>query len=275
MVLSRNPDPADRDKFVAGLEWSQTEVQTACLSALEKLGPGDQPKEQIALSKALRRLGADEGEYVAREQVIKLLQRNNNQSFPFVIGKSGHRPQPEAIDLWTKWIGFRFKDEVAAEFGSNDVELTQLKAILAEMDLERGDAKRGAELFKNRACVQCHNGRSALGPDLGGVTSRFSREDLFIAIVAPSRDVSNRYQTTAVSTKEGKSYSGLIVYESVDGFLLRNGSGQTFRIETSQVDEKRKSPISLMPAGLLKGMTPKDHADLYAYLKSLGSTRTP
>ena len=275
VVLSRNPDPADRDKFVAGLEWSQTEVQTACLSALEKLGPGDQPKEQIALSKALRRLGADEGEYVAREQVIKLLQRNNNQSFPFVMGKSGHRPQPEAIDLWTKWIGFRFKDEVAAEFGSNDVELTQLKAILAEMDLERGDAKRGAELFKNRACVQCHNGRSALGPDLGGVTSRFSREDLFIAIVAPSRDVSNRYQTTAVSTKEGKSYSGLIVYESVDGFLLRNGSGQTFRIETSQVDEKRKSPISLMPAGLLKGMTPKDHADLYAYLKSLGSTRTP
>ena len=275
VVLSRNPEPADRDKFVAGLDWSQIEVQTACLSALEKLGPDDQPKEQIALIKALRRLGADEVEYVAREQVVKLLQRNNNRSFPFVMGKSGHRPQPEAIDLWTKWIAFRFKDEVAAEFGGDDVELTQLKTILAESDLDRGDARRGAELFKNRACVQCHNGRSALGPDLGGVTSRFSREDLFIAIVAPSRDVSNRYQTTVVSTREGKSYSGLIVYESVDGFLLRNGSGQTFRIETSQVDEKRKSPISLMPAGLLKGMTPRDHADLYAYLKSIGTNQTP
>ena len=275
VVLSRNPEPADRDKFIAGLEWSQTEVQSACLSALEKLGPDDQPKEQIALVKALRRLGADEGEFVAREQVVKLLQRNNNQSFPFVPGKSGHRPQPEAIDLWTKWIGFRFKDEAGAEFGGQDVELTQLKTILAESDLETGDAKRGSELFKGRACLQCHNGRSALGPDLGGVTSRFSREDLFIAIVAPSRDVSNRYQTTVVSTKDGKSYSGLIVYESVDGFLLRNGSGQTFRIETSQVDEKRKSPISLMPGGLLKGFTPKDHADLYAYLKSIGTTRTP
>ncbi len=275
VVLSRNPVPADRDKFIAGLEWSQTEVQAACLSALEKLGPSDQPKEQIALVKGLRRLGADEGEYVAREQVIKLLQRNNNQSFPFVAGKPGHRPQPETVDLWTKWIVFRFKDEATSEFGGNDVELTQLKSILAESDRESGDAKRGAELFQSRACLQCHNGRSALGPDLGGVTSRFSREDLFVAIVAPSRDVSNRYQTTVVSTKDGKSYSGLIVYESVDGFLLRNGSGQTFRIETNQVDEKRKSPISLMPVGLLKGLTPKDHADLYAYLKSIGSTRVP
>ena len=275
VVLSRNPDPADRDKFVAGLEWSQTEVQSACLSALEKLGPNDQPKEQIALLKGLRRLGADEGEYVAREHVVKLLQRNNDQSFPFVTGKPGHRPQPETVDLWTKWIVFRFKEEATAELGGNNVELTQLKTILAESDRESGDVKRGAELFKSRACLQCHNGRSSLGPDLGGVTSRFSREDLFVAIVAPSRDVSNRYQTTVVSTKDGKSYSGLVVYESVDGFLLRNGSGQTFRIETTQVDEKRKSPISLMPTGLLKGLTPRDHADLYSYLKSIGTTRTP
>ncbi len=275
VVLSRNPDPTDRDKFVAGLEWSQTEVQSACLSALEKLEPDDRPKEQIALLKALRRLGADEGEYVAREQVVKLLQRNNNQTFPFVTGKPGHRPQPETVDLWTKWIVFRFKEEATSELGGNNLELTQLKTILAESDGESGDAKRGAELFKSRACLQCHNGRSALGPDLGGVTSRYSREDLFVAIVAPSRDVSNRYQTTVVSTKDGKSYSGLIVYESVDGFLLRNGSGQTFRIETTQVDEKRKSPISLMPTGLLKGLTPRDHADLYSYLKSIGTTRTP
>ena len=225
--------------------------------------------------KALRRLGADEGEYVAREQVVKLLQRNNNQTFPFVTGKPGHRPQPETVDLWTKWIVFRFKEEATSELGGNNLELTQLKTILAESDGESGDAKRGAELFKSRACLQCHNGRSALGPDLGGVTSRYSREDLFVAIVAPSRDVSNRYQTTVVSTKDGKSYSGLIVYESVDGFLLRNGSGQTFRIETTQVDEKRKSPISLMPTGLLKGLTPRDHADLYSYLKSIGTTRTP
>lgn len=275
VALSRNPEPADRDKFIAGLEWSQTEVQSACLTALEKLGPGERPDEQIALVKSLRRLGSDESEYLAREKVVQLLQRNNRQSIPFVMGKAGHRPQPEAVNQWTKWVETRFKDEAGSALGSNDQELSQLKSTLAGVDWGAGDAVRGAELFARRACVQCHSGRSALGPDLAGVSARFSREDLFTAIVAPSRDVSNRYQTTVVTTKDGKSYSGLIVYESTDGFLLRNSSGQTFRIETSQVDEKRKSPVSLMPTGLLRGLSPQDHADLYAYLRSNGTNRTP
>jgi putative membrane-bound dehydrogenase-like protein len=273
VVLSRNPDPIDRDKFIAGLEWSQTEVQTACLSALDTLGPSDMANEQIALLKALRRLGADEAEYQAREHVITLLERNNKQSFPFVMGKAGHRPQPEPVNQWTKWMEIRFKAETATAMGGHDMELEQFKAALAGIDWAAGNSVRGAELFARRACLQCHNGRSALGPDLAGVSSRFSREDLFTAIVAPSRDVSNRYQTTVVTTKDGKSFSGLIVYESTDGFLLRNGSGQTFRIETADVDEKRKSPVSLMPTGLLKGFTPKDHADLYAYLRSISVTR--
>ena len=274
VVLSRTPEPADRDLFVAGLQWSQSEVQSACLSALEKLGPNEKPDEQIALVKALRRLGADETEFVARESVVKLLERNTKQMFPFERGKSGHRPQPETIEKWTRWIEGRFPTEAAAELGGNNQELTELKAILAETDWESGDAGRGAELFNRRSCRQCHSGRVALGPDLAGVASRFSREDLFTAIVVPSRDVSSRYQTTVVATRDGKSYSGLIIYESVDGFLLRNGTGQTFRIEASQVEFRRKSPVSLMPVGLLKGLTPKELADLYAYLKSISNVQT-
>jgi putative membrane-bound dehydrogenase-like protein len=273
VVLSRKPEEIDRDKFIAGLSWSQAEVQTACLSALEALGPSANPAEQIALVKSLRRLGADEAEYTARDRVVALLERNNKKSFPFEKGKAGHRPQPDAIEKWTSWIQTRFPQEAASELGGNDLELSQLKTILAETDWSNGNAERGAELFTQRSCRQCHNGRSALGPDLAGVASRFSREDLFTAIVAPSRDVSTRYQTTLVQTRDGKQYSGLIVYESVDGFLIRNSSGQTFRIETYQVEEKRKSPVSLMPAGLLKGFTPKDHADLYAYLKTMNTVR--
>ena len=274
VVLSRKPDAMDRDRFVAGLDWSQSEVQAACLSALETLGPSKKPEEQIALLKALRRLGADDVEFAAREKVVKQLERNNKHSFPFEKGKSGYRPQPETVDKWSRWIEARFPAEAAAVLGSNNQEVSELKTILSETDWDSGNAARGAELFAQRSCKQCHNGRTALGPDLAGVASRFSREDLFTSIVLPSRDVSARYQTTVVSTRDGKNYSGLIVYEAVDGFLLRNGTGQTFRIEATQVESKRKSPVSLMPAGLLKGLSPKDHADLYAYLKSISSVRT-
>jgi putative heme-binding domain-containing protein len=66
-------------------------------------------------------------------------------------------------------------------------------------------------------------------------------------------------------------YSGLIVYESVDGLLLRNATNQTFRIETREIVSRTRSPVSLMPNGLLKDLTPQDYADLYAYLRTLGA----
>ena len=271
VVLARNPEPADRERFIAGLDWSQTEVLTACLTALDKLGPDDKPDEQLALLKSLRRLRSDASEYALRENVVRLLERNTGQKFPFVTGKGGHRPQPDTITAWTGWCQRQWPAETAAHLGDTGGEQARLMATLKEVDWSKGDAARGAELSTRRACVQCHSASGALGPDLAGAASRFSRDDLFIAIAIPSRDVSARYQTTIAQTKDGKTYSGLVIYESVDGFILRNGTGQTFRLETSQVEEKRKSPVSLMPAGLLKDLSPQDYADLYAHLQSLGT----
>ncbi|MEK6263073.1 MAG: PVC-type heme-binding CxxCH protein [Planctomycetota bacterium] len=274
VILSRNPVPTDRAKFVAGLDWSQTEVLSACLSALEKLGPGHQPDEQLALLKSLRRLGADEREYAAREIVVSLLERNNGQRFPFVTGKPGHRPQPETIAKWTALCQQKWPTETAAQLGGNDAEFSKLKTMLSEVNWNAGNAARGAELYTKRSCAQCHGAKGALGPDLMGAASRFSKEDLFTAILLPSRDVPARYQTTIVQTKEGQTYSGLIVYESVDGFLIRNGTGQTFRVETHQIDERRKSPVSVMPMGLLKDFTAADYADLFAHLQTLNIAKT-
>lgn len=271
VVLSRDADPQDRDRFLAGLEWSQTEVQAACLAALEKLPASNRPEELLALLKALRRLGSDEREYALRETVVKLMERDSGQTFPFVAGQDGYRPQPETVAAWSKWCETKWPRETAEQLGDGTGEQARLEAILKEVDWSKGNAERGAQLYTRRACNQCHSASGALGPDLAGAASRFSREDLFTAIAIPSRDVSARYQTTVVHTKDGKSFSGLVIYESVDGFILRNGTGQTFRIETSQVEEKRKSPVSLMPAGLLKDLTPQDFADLYSHLQSLGA----
>lgn len=270
VILSRNPEAIDRERFIAGLDWSQTEVLGACLTALEKLGPSEQAGEQVALLRSLRRLNSDEREYALRESVVGLLERNTGQKFSFVTGKAGYRPQPDAIAAWTEWCLSKWPAEVAAGLGDASGEQSKLLASLKEVDWSHGDVSRGAQLYQRRACVQCHSASGALGPDLVGAATRFSREDLFTAIALPSRDVSARYQTTIVQTKDGKTFSGLVVYESVDGFLLRNGTGQTFRIEASQVDEKRKSPVSLMPNGLLKDLSPRDLADLYVYLQSLG-----
>ena len=269
MVLSTKPEEQDRARFAAGLDSGPVEVLTSCVTALEKLPPKKDPEELVSLVKLLRRLGSEKSEFPLREQVVKLLERNTEEKFAFVRGAAGHVPQPEAIDGWTKWVTAEYPTQAAQILGSSDVQESGLKAQLAKIDWEKGDAERGKKLFTSRSCAQCHTGSSGLGPDLAGATGRFSREDLFMAIVAPNRDVSPRYQTILVETKAGKTYTGLVVYESVDGLLLRNGTNQTFRIEAADLESKRSLPTSLMPSGLMKDLKDADYADLYRYLKTL------
>jgi putative membrane-bound dehydrogenase-like protein len=269
VVLSGKPEEKDRSKFLDGLDSSQLEILSACLDALEKLTPSKDESQIVALTRCLRRLGADKSEFPARQRVVGLLRAATGQNFGFVDGPSGFNRQQEVIDRWSKWISEQFPESAADIVGASSQDLDALKSLLADVDWSAGDKTRGATLFEKRACIQCHGGRTALGPDLGGVAGRFSREDLFTAIVLPNKDVSSRYRTTMLELENGKVYSGLIIYESVDGVLLRNSTNQTFRIETRDVELRRKLPTSLMPAGLLKDLKPEDLADLHAYLNSL------
>jgi putative heme-binding domain-containing protein len=103
------------------------------------------------------------------------------------------------------------------------------------------------------------------------VTGRFSRDDLFTAILQPSKDVSPRYRTTQLTTAKGQVYQGIIVYEAVDGIILQTGPATTVRLKFTQVSERRLTATSLMPAGLLDRLSDGEIADLYAYLKSLAA----
>ncbi len=274
MTLAEMPEAVDRPWFRAGLESSQAEVLAGCLGALETLPADDGPDEQMALLKALRRLGQDEREFAARDRVVALLERNTGHKVPYVSGPEGRKPQRDAVAAWTTHLQERWPKEFATGLGSGD-DLAGLADLLAKVDWEQGDRVRGKAYYEKRACGQCHGGRSALGPDLTGAAERFSRSDLFTAIVAPSRDVSARYQTTLIETEAGKAYAGMIVYESVDGLLLRNATLQTFRIEAVDIADRKLSPVSLMPNGLMKDATPQDYADLFAYLRTLGTAAAP
>ena len=145
----------------------------------------------------------------------------------------------------------------------------QVLSVLHEVQWDQGSPERGQALFAKLTCSRCHGGRKALGPDLHGVGKRFNRKDLFAAIVDPNRDVPERYQLTTVITTDGKTYSGLIVYESVDGILLRDTQHRTYRIEAEDIETKVKKRVSLMPSGLLRNMVDQDLADLDAYLRRI------
>jgi putative membrane-bound dehydrogenase-like protein len=273
MVLAEKPDEQDRERFAAGLDFEPIEILTTCVTALEKLPEAKNAVELTALVKTLRRLGDQKAEFALRERIVKLLERNSDEEIGFVFGPAGYKPQPEAVRKWTDWVAEEFPEEAGRQLGGVDAGLPALVERLANVEWDAGDIERGRKLFVSRGCAQCHGAGGGLGPDLAGVTSRFSREDLFIAIALPNRDVSPRYQTTLVETKSGQIYTGLPVFDSADIRVLRNSVNQTFSIKVSDIESERKLAKSLMPEGLIKDVQDAGLADLYAYLKSL-SVRT-
>jgi putative heme-binding domain-containing protein len=235
------------------------------------LPPGNSAADHFALVNALRRLGNDKAELILRERAAALLKRSTNEDFGFIAGEAGRKPQPEVLEKWNRWLELTYPLQFARMNALRGDDSMQARHTLAEVDWNTGDPTRGKKLFETRTCAQCHNGRTALGPDLSGAARRFSRDDLFTAIIQPNRDVSPRYQTTMIETKAGKVYTGMIVYEAVDEVILRNATNQTFRFTPGEIEERRTLKTSLMPAGLLKDLKPTDFADLYAYLQSLST----
>jgi putative heme-binding domain-containing protein len=261
-LLARQPSADDRAKFLRGLESPQPATVRLCLEALAKLPPGADGKQLLALVRALRRLPPGKEEDRLREQLGRSLARLTGQE---MLGTDK--------DAWTAWLT-RTHPDLARQLGNADgVDVAGWDRRLAAVDWSAGDAERGRAVFRKASCAACHSGSQALGPDLQGVTGRFSRADLFTAILQPSKDVSPRYRTTQVGTTDGKVYQGLIIYEAVDGLILQTGPATTVRVAGSQMAERRLTDLSLMPTGLIDRLSDREIADLYAYLKSLGGDR--
>ncbi|QDT56817.1 hypothetical protein Pan44_48770 [Caulifigura coniformis] len=260
---------SDRPYFVAALENTAEEILDVSLDCLAALPPNQEADEQIALVKVLRRLGDGRQERKLRSKIMGRLAANLGVEFE--ASEDGQGPKP--AQQWASYVEEKFPAQFALHSGQS-AEGASLHETLGQVEWPNGDPGRGRKLFESRQCIQCHSGRGAVGPDLSGVANRFSHEDLFTAIVNPSRDVSPRYQTTAISTVDGRSFTGLIIYESVDYLVLRNASNQTSRIEKKNIEEQQTLSKSLMPEGLLKDLGPADYADLYAFLRAMGTVQT-
>jgi putative heme-binding domain-containing protein len=257
-VLTKWPVEADRDKFLEGLASPQLATVKLCLEALENLAPQHSAQALLPLVKSLARLPDEKAANPLRQQFAKDLT--------LWTGQAGLGADKEA---WRHWFSARFPEYANKLLATDGVDRTAWDKRLGRLDWNAGDGERGRAIFQKASCAACHSGAQALGPDLRGVANRFSRDDLFTAILQPSRDISSRYRTTQIITSDDKIYQGLIVYEAVDSLLLQTGPATTVRVVNQQIVSRRMTDISLMPAGLLDKATDREIVDLYAYLKSL------
>jgi putative membrane-bound dehydrogenase-like protein len=136
---------------------------------------------------------------------------------------------------------------------------------------DRRDGARGQRVFREK-CASCHQAHGlghAVGPDLSAEFRR-AEETIIRDVLAPSETISPGYVTYSVATTAGQVYSGLLVAESPTNITLRQAEGKEQIILRKDVEELRAMSVSMMPEDLLKTVTPRDLADLLAWLR-----RTP
>lgn len=139
----------------------------------------------------------------------------------------------------------------------------------------QGDAKRGAEVFKNTKganCIACHqiaNQGQQLGPPLDVIGAKLNKQQLYEAILFPSTGILMHYENWVVRTKKGDVVSGLLDTETPDQITIKDTAGKYHDIPVEDVDRKVQQKMSLMPEGLSGTMTKQELVDLVAYLSSL------
>lgn len=269
--LARQPQIVDRARFAKALgSVNPQTVITAC-QALLKLDLKDSDADVAAAAAALRQACTTPDYINVRRNIVKLLNAWTEEEFSTEEPKD--LPLLAAYQPIFDWLA-RHRPEASqrvAALGGASLDEWQMR--LEQVDWSAGDAERGKLVFQRRSCLKCHAGQSALGPDLAGAAARFSREDLFTAILDPSKDVAPLYQTTQVVTRSGRTVHGLVVYESPDSTMIQTDPETTVRIAGDEIQLLKKSRQSLMPTGLLNGAASEELADLYAYLRTLTGKR--
>jgi putative heme-binding domain-containing protein len=152
-----------------------------------------------------------------------------------------------------------------------------VQSDIAAQVLTRGDAKRGAEIYRRPelACVSCHrigDEGGQVGPALDSVGSAQPLEFLIGTVIEPQREIKEGFETLRVTTKDGKEHIGIIAAGTDTQLTLRDPTGAEHTVPLADI-EKREHIGSLMPAGLTDNLSPEDLRDLFAFLTQLGKPR--
>jgi putative membrane-bound dehydrogenase-like protein len=131
------------------------------------------------------------------------------------------------------------------------------------------DPKRGQAVFQKN-CATCHRVAGVgvdVGPDIADTRTK-TPDALLVDILNPNQAIDNNYTNYLVTTKSGKSLTGMITAETASSLTLRRAENQTDVVLRQDIEEIQSTGLSLMPEGLEKTVTVEEMADLVSFLKN-------
>jgi putative heme-binding domain-containing protein len=154
-------------------------------------------------------------------------------------------------------------------------QIIKYKALLNPAYLKGADLGKGRLVFQQE-CASCHTifGEGGkVGPDLTG-SQRHNLDYVLENVLDPSAIVPPDYQVTLVQLRDGRLITGIIKSDE-EMVLTLQTEKELLRVPTGDIDERRVSPISMMPEGLLAKLSNEQARDLVAYLASPAQVALP
>ncbi|MDT7830522.1 c-type cytochrome [Pricia sp. S334] len=172
------------------------------------------------------------------------------------------------------------QNAVQPEGPGKNWQMEDVDDLLAE-GLEGGDFESGKNLYAATTCITCHAMRGEgenIGPDLTQLGTRFTPEDMMEAIIEPNKTISDQYNSTEFSLKNGQTVVGRLISEDDGNYIISQNPYApelTRKIPKSEVIDQQMSTVSLMPPGLINRLNANEVRDLLAYLKAGGNPDNP
>lgn len=148
---------------------------------------------------------------------------------------------------------------------------------LLEDGIHNRNFVQGKNMFNASVCLSCHTMQGSggvSGPDLTQLGTRFSAEDMLIAMIDPSQAISDQYASDILHLKNGQAVVGRIIDEDEKNYKVSQNpfSPDVVReVPVDQVTDRKVSSISAMPPGMINRLNEEELKDLLAYLISGGN----
>ncbi|MCH8043021.1 MAG: neutral/alkaline non-lysosomal ceramidase N-terminal domain-containing protein [Planctomycetes bacterium] len=272
MLLGRDADKLQNDlRLLAGLLVPQTSgaLQQAVVDRLARTNSsavasrliagwrGHGPRLRAAIVEALLRRDDWSKTLVAAIESGKVL--------PSEISARGRQ---QLLDHGLSALRDRAKKLFAASTNADrQAVIAKYRSVLTT----RGDRAAGAAVFK-KSCSACHRLDGVgndVGADLVALTDK-SPQTLLTAILDPNRAVEAKFVEYQAVTTAGLTYRGMLATETGAAITLIAADGKRHDIVRAELEALRSTGKSLMPEGLEKDLTPKDMADVIAYVAAVG-----
>jgi putative membrane-bound dehydrogenase-like protein len=162
-----------------------------------------------------------------------------------------------------------------ARSGDKQKLIAEYKQRLNPEVIAKADTRHGRLIFSQvcAACHQIYGEGGMIGPDITG-SNRADIDYILDTILDPNAAIGVDYQLTTIVTKDGRSLAGTIV-EETPGALVLQLVNEKSTVAKSDIKERQRLPISMMPEGLLQSLKPDDVRDLIAYLRTKEQVQLP